>query len=161
MDIAIALFDRFTALDAVGPYETLSRLPGAKVTFVAAEPGPIATDNGMLRIVAERALDDLPNPDIVVVPGGIGTRTMMNDTQLVDWVRTATTASGRKPDYGCLWWLNTGQRQWPGTPASSFAAVGFGSNTVWIDPDHDLVVVWRWHDGNGAEFFKRIVDSLK
>jgi CubicO group peptidase (beta-lactamase class C family) len=79
----------------------------------------------------------------------------------VDWVRTATTASARKPDYGCLWWLNTGQQQWPGTPASSFAAVGFGSNTVWIDPDHDLVVVWRWHDGNGAEFFKRIVDSLK
>ena len=78
-----------------------------------------------------------------------------------DWVRTATTASTQKPDYGCLWWLNTGQQQWPGTPASSFAAVGFGSNTVWIDPDHDLVVVWRWHDGNGAEFFKRIVDSLR
>jgi len=78
-----------------------------------------------------------------------------------DWVRTATTASAQKPDYGCLWWLNTGQQQWPGTPASSFAALGFGSNTVWIDPDHDLVVVWRWHDGNGAEFFKRIVDSLK
>ena len=78
-----------------------------------------------------------------------------------DWVRTATTASAQKPDYGCLWWLNTGQQQWPGTPASSFAAVGFGSNTVWIDPDHDLVVVWRWHDGNGAEFFKRLVDSLK
>ena len=49
MDIAIPLFDRFTALDAVGPYEALSRLPGASVTFVAAEPGPIATDNGMLR----------------------------------------------------------------------------------------------------------------
>ena len=48
MDIAIPLFDRFTALDAVGPYEVLSRLPGATVTFVAAEPGPIATDNGML-----------------------------------------------------------------------------------------------------------------
>jgi transcriptional regulator GlxA family with amidase domain len=89
MDIAIPLFDRFTALDAVGPYETLSRLPGAKVTFVAAEPGPIATDNGMLKIVAERALDELPNPDIVVVPGGIGTRTMMNDTTLVNWVRNA------------------------------------------------------------------------
>ena len=43
MDIAIPLFDRFTALDAVGPYETLSRLPGAKVTFVAAQPGPIAS----------------------------------------------------------------------------------------------------------------------
>jgi len=97
MDIAIPLFDRFTALDAVGPYETLSRLPGAKVTFVAAEPGPIATDNGMLKIVAERTLDDLPNPDIVVVPGGIGTRSMMNDTDLVSWVRNAH----RTTDWTC------------------------------------------------------------
>jgi transcriptional regulator GlxA family with amidase domain len=97
MDIAIPLFDRFTALDAVGPYETLSRLPGARVTFVAAEPGPIATDNGMLRIVAERALDELPTPDILVVPGGIGTRRMMNDTQLVDWVRNAH----RTTDWTC------------------------------------------------------------
>jgi transcriptional regulator GlxA family with amidase domain len=89
MDIAIPLFDRFTALDAVGPYETLSRLPGARVTFVAAEPGPVLTDNRMLSLVAERALADLPHPDIVVVPGGIGTRAMMNDAELVDWVRAA------------------------------------------------------------------------
>jgi transcriptional regulator GlxA family with amidase domain len=89
MDIAIPLFDRFTALDAIGPYETLSRLPGARVTFLAAEPGPVATDNRMLQIVAERALSDMPDPDIVVVPGGIGTRAMMNDTQLISWVRTA------------------------------------------------------------------------
>jgi transcriptional regulator GlxA family with amidase domain len=89
MDIAIPLFERFTALDAVGPYETLSRLPGARVTFVAAEPGPVATDNGMLRLVAERALDDLPAPDIVVVPGGIGTRAMMNDAHLIAWVKAA------------------------------------------------------------------------
>jgi transcriptional regulator GlxA family with amidase domain len=89
MDIAIPLFDRFTALDAIGPYETLSRLPGARVTFVAAEPGPVLTDNRMLSLVAERALADLPNPEIVVVPGGIGTRAVMNDAELVDWVRTA------------------------------------------------------------------------
>jgi transcriptional regulator GlxA family with amidase domain len=93
MDIAIPLFDRFTALDAIGPYETLSRLPGARVTFLAAEPGPVATDNGMLRIVAERALADLPNPEILVVPGGIGTRAMMSDARLVEWVRTAHETS--------------------------------------------------------------------
>lgn len=93
MDIAIPLFDRFTALDAVGPYETLSRLPGARVTFIAAEAGPIATDNGMLRLVAERTLGELPSPDVVVVPGGIGTRAMMRDAQLIDWVRTAHRTS--------------------------------------------------------------------
>jgi transcriptional regulator GlxA family with amidase domain len=97
MDIAIPLFDRFTALDAIGPYEVVSRLPGAKVTFVAAEPGPVATDNRMLKITAEQSLDDLPNPDIVIVPGGIGTRAMMSDTQLVSWVRNAH----RTTDWTC------------------------------------------------------------
>ena len=89
MDIAIPLFDRFTALDAVGPYEVLSRLPGYRVTFVAERPGPMTTDNGMLGLVAEKALADLPHPEIVVVPGGIGTRAMMHDEALIDWVRGA------------------------------------------------------------------------
>jgi transcriptional regulator GlxA family with amidase domain len=93
MDIAIPLFDRFTALDAIGPYETLSRLPGARVTFLAAEPGPVASDNRMLELVAERALDDLPDPDILVVPGGIGSRAMMSDAQFIAWVRTAHRTS--------------------------------------------------------------------
>ena len=66
MEIAIPLYDRFTALDAVGPYEVLSRLPGARVTFVADEPGPYRTDNGMLTIVAEAALRRLPDPEILV-----------------------------------------------------------------------------------------------
>lgn len=77
------------------------------------------------------------------------------------WVRGATTPSSRKSDYGYLWWLNTGQTMWPGTPASSFAAVGFGSNTIWIDPEHDLVIVWRWHEGNGGDFFRRVVEALR
>jgi CubicO group peptidase (beta-lactamase class C family) len=77
------------------------------------------------------------------------------------WVQAATAASPMKSDYGCLWWLNTGQAQWPGTPATAFAAVGFGSNTIWIDPEDDLVVVWRWHQGNGAEFFRRVVEALQ
>ncbi len=93
MDIAIPLFDRFTALDAVGPYEVLSRLPGYRVTFVAEDPGVRMTDNGMLGLVAEKALADLPHPEIVVVPGGIGTRAMMHDAVLVDWVRGAHATS--------------------------------------------------------------------
>jgi putative intracellular protease/amidase len=93
MDIAIPLFERFTALDAIGPYEVLSRLPGYRVTFVAEQPGPKTTDNGMLSLVAEKALGDLPRPEIVVVPGGIGTRAMMHDELLIDWVRTAHETS--------------------------------------------------------------------
>ena len=71
-DIAILLYDRFTALDAIGPYEVLSRLPGWTLSFVAAEPGPVQTDNGRLTLVVEHSIDALPSPDIVLVPGGPG-----------------------------------------------------------------------------------------
>ena len=68
MKIAIPLFDRFTALDAVGPYEVLSRLPGASVHFVAAEPGSYRTENRMLTLVAEKSIADVDPPDILLVP---------------------------------------------------------------------------------------------
>jgi putative intracellular protease/amidase len=93
MDIAIPLYEDFTALDAVGPYEVLSRLPGARVTFVAAEPGPLATETGMLTLVAERSLDELPHPDVLVVPGGTGTDAALDDEALVGWIRTAHETS--------------------------------------------------------------------
>ena len=89
MNVAIPIFDRFTALDAVGPYEVLSRIPGATVTFVAAEPGPKTTETEMLTLVADAALSELPHPEIVVVPGGYGTRALMQDEQLLGWLREA------------------------------------------------------------------------
>jgi putative intracellular protease/amidase len=87
MQIAIPLYDRFTALDAIGPYEVLSRLPDARVTFVATEPGPYKTDNGMLTMVAEASLDDFPSPEILCVPGGWGARDAMSDERLLGWIR--------------------------------------------------------------------------
>jgi transcriptional regulator GlxA family with amidase domain len=92
MDIAIALYDRFTALDAVGPYEVLWRLPGARVHWVGAEARPYATDRG-LKLVAEETLDDVRAPDIVVVPGGTGTRDALGDERLVEWIRAADATS--------------------------------------------------------------------
>jgi transcriptional regulator GlxA family with amidase domain len=89
MDIAILLFDRLTALDAVGPYEVLSRLPGAKVTFVASEPGPKRTDTGFLALTADAALGDLPHPEILLVPGGPGQSDAEKDEAVLDWLRTA------------------------------------------------------------------------
>lgn len=77
------------------------------------------------------------------------------------WVQAATTPGEAKSDYGYLWWLNTGRKQWPGAPEKSYAALGYGSNTIWIDPEHDLVVVWRWHQGNADEFFKQVIASIK
>jgi putative intracellular protease/amidase len=93
MQIAIPLFDRFTALDAIGPYEVLSRLPGAHVEFVAAEPGVIRTDTRMLPLLVEQSLDDAPEPDVVLVPGGIGSRAAARDERLLDWVRHAHAGS--------------------------------------------------------------------
>ena len=77
------------------------------------------------------------------------------------WVRMATTPSRVAPDYGYLWWLNTAHKQWPNAPESSFAALGYGSNTIWIDPEHDLVIVWRWHQANPYELIKRVLASIK
>lgn len=89
MDIAILLFDRLTALDAVGPYEVLSRLPDATVTFVATETGPKRTDTGFLALTADATLDDLPRPDIVLVPGGPGQADAEKDGAILDWLRAA------------------------------------------------------------------------
>jgi putative intracellular protease/amidase len=89
MEIAIPIFDRLTALDAVGPYEVLSRLPGARVRFVAQEAGPKHTETEMLSLVAEANLDEVPRPEVLVVPGGYGTRPLMEDESMLDWIRQA------------------------------------------------------------------------
>ena len=84
------------------------------------------------------------------------------DRQIVPpaYVTMATTASAHGPDYGFLFWLNTTGKQWPGSPTASFEMVGQGGNIVHIDPEHDLVVVWRW-SAQSAEGFRRIVGAIE
>ncbi|WNI27939.1 DJ-1/PfpI family protein [Streptomyces sp. ITFR-6] len=93
MQIAIVLFDRFTALDAVGPYEILSRAPGAETVFVAERTGPVRNDSGSLSLVADRTLDEVPAPDLVIVPGGPGQSAQMANETLLDWLRAADATS--------------------------------------------------------------------
>ena len=93
MQIAILLYDQFTALDAVGPYEILSRLPGAAVVFAAERPGPVRADTGMLAVTADAALGDVPHPDIVLVPGGPGQEAQMDDGPVLEWLRKADGTS--------------------------------------------------------------------
>lgn len=93
MKVTIALFDRFTALDAVGPYEVLSRLPGAETVFVAQERRAYRTDLGSLAISADARFDEVGETDVLVVPGGPGTRAMVSDGPLLDWVRRADRSS--------------------------------------------------------------------
>ncbi len=78
MQIAIPIYDGFTALDAIGPYDVLSRLPGAEVVFCAAQPGPKRTESGMVAITADAALDEIGAPEVIVVPGGVGNRRLLD-----------------------------------------------------------------------------------
>jgi CubicO group peptidase (beta-lactamase class C family) len=77
------------------------------------------------------------------------------------YVKAAISPSPHGPDYGYLWWLNTQGKNYPGLPATVYGARGAGSNTILISPDHDLVVVWRWHAGNEAEFTRRVIAAIK
>ncbi len=87
MNITILLFDRFTALDAVGPYEVLQRIPGAKVTFVAPEAGPVSADTGRLTMHADTRMGDVTETDVLVVPGGQGTHVLEKHEAVLAWLR--------------------------------------------------------------------------
>ncbi len=89
MQIAVPVFEKITALDAVGPYEVLQRLPDSEVVFVGHREGNVRTDNGFLGLAADAVFEDIPSPDVVVFPGGIGTRPMMHDDRVLAWLRTA------------------------------------------------------------------------
>ncbi|MFI1014914.1 DJ-1/PfpI family protein [Streptomyces sp. NPDC020965] len=93
MRIAVLLFDGFTTLDAIGPYETLSRLPEAETVFIAKERGPVRGDQGSLALVADRTLAEVTDPDIVLVPGGPGSDLAMRDETILDWLRSADATS--------------------------------------------------------------------
>ncbi|OLT19960.1 thiamine biosynthesis protein ThiJ [Pseudonocardia sp. CNS-139] len=87
MQVAIALYPRFTALDAVGPYEVLQRVPALEPVFVAERRGEVRTENGFLALVADAAFDEVPAPDVVLVPGGYPDTALLAGGPLLDWVR--------------------------------------------------------------------------
>jgi putative intracellular protease/amidase len=87
VQIALLLFDRITTLDAIGPYEVLQRLPGADIRFVAEQPGEQRDEKGFTALVADHSLDEVTAPDVLVVPGGFGTRPLMKHEPVLDWVR--------------------------------------------------------------------------
>lgn len=89
MLVAIALFPRNTALDSVGPYEVLQRVPSIDVVFVGHRRGEVRTDNGMLGLTCDATFDEVPSPDVVLMPGGVGTRALVTDETVLEWVRQA------------------------------------------------------------------------
>ena len=93
MQVAIPLFPRFTALDAIGPYEVLQRVPTIDITFIGHQRGEVRSENGLLGVTIDATFEELPHPDIVVFPGGVGTRQLIHDERVLDWVRAAHASS--------------------------------------------------------------------
>lgn len=87
MQIALVLYDGFTSLDIIGPYDVLRSMPGSEPVFVAEQPGPVRDDSGTLGLVADRALAEVMRPEVVVVPGGFGTRRLLRHGPLLSWLR--------------------------------------------------------------------------
>lgn len=94
MRVAILLFDEVTALDAIGPYEVFSRVPGWEVVFVATEAGPVRTDTGATTIGATRSISQVDSADVLLVPGGRGSRPLIDDRRIHEWLR-AVAADAR------------------------------------------------------------------
>jgi transcriptional regulator GlxA family with amidase domain len=91
--VAIPLFPRFTALDAVGPYEVLQRVPTIDITFLGHARGEVRSENGTLALTADATFEEVPEPDVIVFPGGVGTRPLEHDERILDWVRHAHAGS--------------------------------------------------------------------
>jgi transcriptional regulator GlxA family with amidase domain len=87
MKTSILIFDGITALDAIGPYEVLARPPGWEVEFVGKARGEIRTDSGFLGLSADRSLAEVERADIVLVPGGKGNRPLLEDEEVLGWLR--------------------------------------------------------------------------
>lgn len=87
--VAIPLFPEITALDAVGPYEVLQRIPALEVVFVGHERGSVRTDYGMLGLTVDATFEELSDPDVVVFPGGIGAHRLQHDDRVLAWLRNA------------------------------------------------------------------------
>ncbi|HTR73720.1 MAG TPA: DJ-1/PfpI family protein [Solirubrobacterales bacterium] len=91
--VSILIFDGITALDAVGPYEVLRSVPGWEVSFVGKEAGEVRTDAGSLGLTADLSLAEAPSADILVIPGGRGSRLLLDDDEVLDWVREVDRGS--------------------------------------------------------------------
>jgi transcriptional regulator GlxA family with amidase domain len=93
MQIAILIFEKLTALDAIGPYEVLRSVPGWEVKFVGPEKGPVRTDSGALGLNADYSLDEIDAADVVLVPGGEGNRPLLADEAVLSWLRRIDAGS--------------------------------------------------------------------
>ena len=93
MQIAYLLYDRFTALDIVGPHEVFNSVPGNESIFVAEQSGPVRNESDTLSMVADASIGEVASPDILIIPGGFGTRALLDHEPLLDWIRSVHETS--------------------------------------------------------------------
>jgi transcriptional regulator GlxA family with amidase domain len=86
MRIAILLFDRLAAQDAIGPYEVMRCVPGWEVEFVGTRVGEVRAEGG-LGLSVDRVLDPADEFDLVLVPGGRGSEEVAKDEAVLTWLR--------------------------------------------------------------------------
>src|SRR6185437_8204415 len=73
------------------------------------------------------------------------------------WIAETVTPCALNPNYGLLWWLNTGRTRYPSAPASSFFAMGAGGNITWVEPENGIVAVMRWLERDATDGVLRLV----
>ena len=83
--LAVILFDGFELLDTFGPIELFSAIPDVKIELVAQRSGPVRSAQGV-EVIAKLEYDELNDPDIILVPGGMGTRTLAHDKSFLSWL---------------------------------------------------------------------------
>lgn len=93
MQVAYLLYDRFTALDITGPHDVLNSVPEVESVFVAERAGPVRNESDTLSILADASLAEVPAPDVLVVPGGFGTRALLGHEPLLSWIRRVHESS--------------------------------------------------------------------
>jgi len=86
LKIVVLLFDGITALDAVGPYEVLSKIPNSKTFFAALKPGQINCAGGM-KLYADYSIEEISEADILLIPGGGGIDNLLENTEMLEWIK--------------------------------------------------------------------------
>jgi len=85
--VGLVLYPRFTALDIVGPFQTLVDVPGLDVFFIAAEKGPVTDHSGRLTLEATKSFDEVDSLDVLVVPGGFADRDIDETNDVVQFIK--------------------------------------------------------------------------
>lgn len=83
--VSVVLFEGFELLDVFGPVELLSHAPHVTMDYVGPHPGPVRSSQGA-QIMADLSYPQLATPDIVLVPGGTGTRRLVTDKPFLSWL---------------------------------------------------------------------------